>query len=150
MKYYIIVLITLLLSSCNWAKQKTKQTVNKTGEVVAKAGSEFVNGVSKGIEKTFDNEIELPDDIKNQGIELGKILITSSENATDNIVSIYFIFNNDFEKELILKVVNESGQEYGRKTELVNGKKGEAKYIDFIFDTRTNIDSKGKLIFKMN
>ena len=44
---YLLIILALTFASCNWAKQKTKETVNKTGEVVAKAGSEFVNGVSK-------------------------------------------------------------------------------------------------------
>ncbi|MDP4248106.1 MAG: hypothetical protein Q8932_19890, partial [Bacteroidota bacterium] len=60
MKYLFLVL-TLSLASCHWAKEKTKDTVNRTGEVVAKAGSEFVNGVSKGIEKTFRNEVVFSD-----------------------------------------------------------------------------------------
>lgn len=41
------------ICSCNWAKEKTKETANKTGEVVATAGSEFANGVAKGVEKHF-------------------------------------------------------------------------------------------------
>ena len=45
---YLFIILAFTFSSCNWAKQKTKETVNKTGEVVAKTGSEFVNGVSKG------------------------------------------------------------------------------------------------------
>jgi hypothetical protein len=40
-----------------------------------------------------------------------------------------------------LKVIDENGNEYGRTTLLVKGKKGEARYIDFIFDIRTNIET---------
>lgn len=46
MKKTTTILMTLLIltfatSSCNWAKDKTKKAVNKTGEIVGKTGSEF-------------------------------------------------------------------------------------------------------------
>jgi hypothetical protein len=148
MKYIFIFIATLTLTSCNWFKKKGKETVNKTGEVVAKTGSEFADGVSKGIEKTFTNEVTLSDQLKNAGLNTGKIVIVSSDSATDNIISAYLVFNKDFEKEIIIKVFDESGQEYGRAKQLVHGKKDEAGYIDFIFGKRTNIDSKGRITFE--
>ena len=63
MKYLIILSTTLFFASCNWAKQKTKDTINKTGEVVAKTGSEFADGVQKGVEKTFENEVAISADL---------------------------------------------------------------------------------------
>lgn len=65
---YIILLLTVSLCSCNWAKEKTKDTVNKTGEVVAKAGSEFADGVAKGVEKTFQNKVVVSDKLAKQGL----------------------------------------------------------------------------------
>jgi len=69
MKYLLIVLVFISFA-CNWAKEKTKNAVNKTGEVVAKTGAEFAQGVSKGIEKTFQNEVEIADPLKKQGLPL--------------------------------------------------------------------------------
>lgn len=146
MKYTICVLgAALIFSSCNWAKQTTKETVNKTGEVVAKTGSEFVNGVSKGIEQTFQNEVIMSEELKAQGLKSGKIVILGTDSSTDNILSVYFIFDKDFERNVCIKVISSEGQEYGRKTMLVKGSRNEAGYYDFVFDKRTNIDSKGKL-----
>lgn len=145
---YIIFVIAISLISCNWAKEKTKETVNKTGEVVAKTGSEFVDGISKGIEKTFQNEVIISDSLKKHGIQTGKIIINSTDSSRDNILSAYLIFNNDLNQPITIKVISNEGQEYGRVTQTITGKKGEAKYIDFIFDKRTNIDSKGKLMFE--
>ena len=56
MKNILFIMLIVSLFSCDWAKRKTKETVNKSGEIVAKTGSEFVDGISKGIEKTFQNE----------------------------------------------------------------------------------------------
>jgi len=147
MKYSFIIL-TLLFLSCNWAKQKTKETVNKAGEVAAKTGSEFVDGVAKGVEKTFQHEIVISDELKKQGIETGKIIIRNTDSATDNLLSAYIIFDKDFNKNITIKVINDEGQEYGRATQNLQGKKGEAKYVDFLFDKRTNIESRGKLLFE--
>ena len=147
MKYLLIVL-TLTFASCNWAKQKTKETVNKTGEVVAKTGSEFVNGVSKGIEKTFQNDVVFSDQLKKQGLKTGKIIIHGTDSSTDNVLTAYLIFDGDFDQDITIKVISDEGQEYGRVKQHVIGQKGDAKYFDFVFDKRTNIDSKGKLIFE--
>ena len=144
MKYLFIIFI-LAAFSCNWAKEKTRAAVNKTGEVVAKTGSEFAQGVSKGIEKTFQNDIVISDQLHRQGITTGKIIIHGTDTTTDNILTAYLIFEDNFDKNVTIKVISDAGQEYGRITQNIKGLKGEAKYIDFVFDERTNIDSKGKV-----
>ena len=53
----------VLFGACNWAKHKAKETVNKTGEVVAQTGSEFVNGVSKGIAPKLITKSTMPQKI---------------------------------------------------------------------------------------
>ena len=150
MKIIKILSISLLViaASCNWAKDKSKNAANKTGEVVAKTGSEFVDGVSKGIEKTFSNEVVISDNLKTNGLKTGKLIITSTDSTTDNILSAYLIFEKDFNKQLMIKVFDEQGLEYGRVNQLISAKAGEAKYVDFIFDKRANIDSKGKISFE--
>lgn len=45
--------VSLMLSSCDWAKDKAKGAIHKSGEIVGKAGSEFGSGVYKGVKKTF-------------------------------------------------------------------------------------------------
>lgn len=144
MRYFIILLV-LTTVSCDWAKQKTKQSVNKTGEVVGKAGSEFVNGVAKGVEKTFDSQIEISSDLKAHGLKTGKVLISSSDSATDNILTPYFIFDGNIDQPVTIKVISEDGLEYGRVTQQLTGKKGEAHYVDFVFEKRTNIDGRSKI-----
>ncbi len=144
----LFLLLALFSISCNWAKEKAKETVNKTGEIVAKTGSEFVNGVDKGVQKTFSNQLQLSDALIKAGIKTGRNNISSSDSATDNIISVYLMFENDFNQKIIVKVVDENNLEYGRVTQMVIGKKGEGKYFEFTFDKRTNIDSKGKIIFE--
>jgi hypothetical protein len=148
MKYLIILSTTLFFASCNWAKQKTKDTINKTGEVVAKTGSEFADGLQKGVEKTFENEVAISADLSKAGFQTGKIIINGTDSTTDNILTAYIIFNENIDKSIIVKVFEDAGKEYGRATYKLIGKKNESKYIDIVFDNRTNIDGKGKLVFE--
>jgi hypothetical protein len=145
---YLIFSLALITTSCNWAKQKTKETVNKTGEAIGKAGSEFANGVSKGVEKTFENEVRISEELTKQGLQTGKVVINSGDNASDNILTAYLIFNSDIDRYITIKVFTATGQEYGRVREKIKGQKGDAHYVDFIFDKRTNIDGKGTIRFE--
>jgi hypothetical protein len=145
---YLIVGLALITASCNWAERKAKETVNKTGEVVGKAGSEFADGVAKGVEKTFENDVKFSDPLTKQGLESGKIVIRSSEHHSDDIISAYLIFNKDFDQEITIKVFSPQGKEYGRVRQKVKGRKGDAFYVDFEFDGRTNIDGKGTIQFE--
>lgn len=145
---FLCVFILMIAASCNWAKDKAKDAANKTGEAVAKTGSEFADGVAKGIQKTFSNEVTVSDNLRTIGLKTGKIIIASTDTTTDNILSVYLIFDKDFNQQLSIKVFDEQGLEYGRTTQLISAKAGEAKYVDFIFDKRTNIDGKGKISFE--
>jgi hypothetical protein len=148
MRILLLLLSTGLLTSCNWFKQKAKDTVNKSGEIVAKTGSEFVDGVSKGVEKTFQNTVIFSDKLQKDGLRAGKIIINSSDTSVDNILTAYLIFENDIDENVTVKVFNENGLEYGRVSQKVKGQKGDAKYVDLVFDKRTNIDGRGKVTFE--
>jgi hypothetical protein len=148
MQLVALFLTVSLLASCNSFKEKSKNTINKAGEVVGKAGSEFADGMKKGVEKTFANPVELSADLKAKGLQTGKIIINGTDSTTDNIVSAYFIFNGDMNQAVTMKLFNDAGQEFGRVSQPVKAAKGEARYIDFIFDKRTNIDGKGKIILE--
>ena len=145
---YLIVSLALIAASCNWAKEKTKETVNKTGEVIGKAGSEFANGVSKGVEKAFENEVKISEQLTKHGLQTGKIVINSTDSTTDNILTAYLIFNDNIAREVTVKLFSPSGQEYGRAKQKIKGQKGEANYVDFVFDKITNIDGKGTILFE--
>ena len=144
----LIIITAITTSSCNWTKDKAKGAANKTGEAVAKAGSEFADGVSKGIEKSFSNDIVIADNLKSNGLKTGKVVIRSTDSTTDNILSAYLIFEKDIDQKIMVKVFDEKGLEYGRTTQSVAAKANEAKYFDFVFDKRTNINGKGKISFE--
>jgi hypothetical protein len=149
MKPKIFLMAAALLTgliSCNWAKNKTGQAINGTGEVVGKAGSEFASGIAKGVEKTFSHEIVFSPALVQAGLGAGKIVVRSQESGgNDNILSPYLIYNEAIDRDIIVKLFTEDGLEYGRVTQHIKGAKGSAGFVDVVFDARTNIDLKGKI-----
>lgn len=135
-------------AGCNseTVKEKAKNTINNTGKSLGRGTSEFFKGVKEGVDKTIACSIELSPNLKNQGVNFGKFSISESKGASDNILTVYLIFDHDFNKKISVKVFDKKGQEYGRTTAIVEGKSGQAFNSNFIFDTRTEIEAKSKFI----
>lgn len=138
----VFVIVSLLVSSCNSCS-------NKAGQKVGETLGEFTEGVGKGAETAFDIVVEPSAQLKEKGLGIGKVLL-SSDTATanqghDNKLSVYMTFDTDFESEVVIKITDAKGLEMGRSKLAVKAKKGDAGYYDFIFDKRTNIDSDSKI-----
>jgi len=137
------VLCFLFLASCS--SSDAKKNISKAGDVAGQAVGEFVSGVSSGVQKAFEMSILLPKELENKGIKFGKITVQNAKEGVDNLLVVYFIFEKDFDEMLTVKVLDRKGLEMGRSKQKVAGAKGEAKYIEFQFDKRTNIDVDCKL-----
>lgn len=146
----ILLAVAILASTvaCHRVKDGAKEAIQKTGETVGKAGTELSNGISEGMKKALESEVVLSDDLKKNGIGTGKLDFTSEKDATDNILMMYLIYNNDFNGTIRVKAFDEKGLEYGRASAMVKGKKGEAGYVDFVFDKRVNLEAKSKFIIE--
>ena len=140
-----IALLAAMILSCNWAKDKTKQTIHKGGEIAGKAGSEVADGIRQGVEESFSNLIEISPNLVSRGIHVGRILVSGTDSSTDNKVSVYMIFDSNFDGQITAKAFDKKNKEFGRtRTNVVAGA-DEAKYIDFLFDQRTNLDRGDKV-----
>ena len=146
MKKIILALATLCLAACS--SNSIKEKINKVGDVAGQTAGEFIEGASKGVQKAFDVKITPPEGLKTKGINFGKATVSSDSAGTDNLLLLYVIFNADFEGKLTAKVFDDQAQEKGRSAQTLSGKKDEAKFIEFHFDKRTNIDSKDKLVIE--
>lgn len=136
------------LSSCNWAGDKAKTVIHKSGEAVASAGSEFADGVSSGVKKSFRNELKVSNDLDDAGMSLGTFNIRSADGGQDNVLSVYVIFNKDIDRVVRVRLTNTSGEEYGRIRQQVSGKADEAGYVDFKFGPQTTIAGRGAIYFE--
>jgi hypothetical protein len=143
MKKRFIPILALIMFSCS--TDTIKEGINKAGNVAGQTAGEFIEGASKGVEKAFDVKVSMSEELKKQGLEFGKTYITSDSSSTDNLLMVYVIFHKEYSDTLKARVFDDKQLEMGRTTAIVQGKKDEAKFIEFHFDTRTNIDSKNVL-----
>lgn len=140
-----LVIITILsivaIAACNTAQDK----INAVSEKVGETGGAIVKSVSTGVEKAFDLKVELSSSLLSSGISVGKIKLSNDSSGTDNKVSVYLIFAKDYKGTLTMKAYDAKQLEMGRSKILINALKDEARFIDFSFDPRTNIDTDSKL-----
>jgi hypothetical protein len=124
-----------------------KEKINKASEKAGEAVGEVAKGVSRGVENSFEVKIEKADHPSLEAIQLGKITLGSKE-GTDNVLNVYIIFNKAFSGKLTIKVYDKNGLEMGRTSQEITGKKEDARFVEFNFDKRTNIDSDSKIIME--
>lgn len=142
MKVVFLLFSCILFASCNG--DNVNEKIQKVSVKAGQAVSEVAKGVSKGVKSSYGVTITKKDSNALKTIDIGKVIL-KSKDGTDNMLSIYFIFNKDFSRKLLIKAYDNKGLEMGRSGLLVKGKKDEARFIDFIFDKRTNIDNDSKI-----
>ncbi len=138
----------LFLGACNWTKEKARETIHKSGEIVGKAGSEAADGIRKGVQESFANLVELSPAFQRKGLTVGRVMVSGTDSSTDNIVSVYLIFDSSYAGKITARAVDENNLEFGRAGLSVNVASGVAQYMDFVFDRRTNIDRGDKIFLE--
>lgn len=145
-KIFLLFGVVSVLLSCDRIKEGTKNTINESGEKVGKSATEFFEGVSEGVEQTLRCEIEFSKELTDQGISFGNYSIeNSTKGGSKNRLTAYVIFEKEFSDTIFVKAFNKENLEIGRVSEVIEGKSGEAKYVDFDFDKRTYIGVKSKI-----
>lgn len=140
----ISVFLLSIMAACSSGSIKEK--INETGAATGEAIGEFSTGVSSGVEKALEVNLELNESLTSKGITFGKQTISNDPTGgEDNLLIVYLIFEKDFTGSMLAKVYDNKGQEMGRVKIDVQGKKDEAKFVEFHFDKRTNIDSDSKI-----
>ena len=146
MKQLLPLLILFALCSCSGSSVKEK--INGAGDAAGQTAGEFFKGVGKGIDEVMELNITSPPYIAQRGLEFSQATLNSNGEGTDNVLNVYVIFKKDYKGNLLSKVFDNKGREAGRATVDLEGKAGEAKYIDFEFDKRTNIDTDYKIVIE--
>lgn len=135
--------VTLSLVGCSGST--VKDGINKAGDVAGQAAGEFVEGTAHGLEKSFELAPTLSPELMQKGLALGSYDVASDSAGNDNILTLYVIFNEAFTGPLTCKIYDHKQLEMGRARVEAAGAKGEAKYVEFAFDPRANIDSDTKV-----
>jgi hypothetical protein len=149
MRHIIPILAVLILAvSCSRIKERAKETINKSGETVGKTATEFFEGFSEGIDKTLQCEISLSQSLLDKGLKTGKFAVENAGEGINNQLTVYLIFDKDFKSPVTAKAFDKNGLEIGRTQIDMEKKAGEAGYFDFVFDKRSRIEVKSKIILE--
>jgi hypothetical protein len=140
--------LLVLFGACDRVKQTAKDTINKTGETVGNATTEFADGVSEGLDKTYQSILKLSPQLQEQGVRTGKFSVAGTDSSQNNVLTVYLIFAKPFDKEVLVRVLDRNGLEYGRAKLHVAGTPGDAGYYDFVFNKRTQLESKSQFILE--
>ncbi len=145
----LVVWFICLFTSCDRIKEKTKSTISKGGEKVGEGASEFIGGISEGVDKSLGCKVVLSKTLLSKGVQTGVFRIeNSSETSNNNTLSLYLIFDKDFDDKLFAKAFNKKGLEIGRVSLVIKSQKGEAGYYDFVFDPKTDIAAKSSIVIE--
>lgn len=104
MKKLIVLFVAIItIAAYTEIKEQTKKAINKSGEVVSKTATEFVEGISEGVDKTLQCELSLAQALTDKGLKTSAHSIQSSREASDNKLQLYLIFSQNFNTPLTLK-----------------------------------------------
>jgi hypothetical protein len=145
LKQTIIILIAVsTLTACNRAKDAAKEVINQTGETVGKGSTEFARGVAEGVDQTLQCNVQIGKKLQEEGLDHGKFRV----DFHGNVLTSYLIFNKEFKNDIVVKVFDEKGEEYGRTRKAIQGKKGDAGYFTFDFDSLVRIETKSRFVME--
>jgi hypothetical protein len=126
-------------------KETANKAINKSGQLAGEAAGELASGLGEGVENAFELSASVSDGLRGNGLSTGKTLLSSTAEGSDNLLSVYVVFEKDFNGTVVAKVFDGKNLEMGRCAATVAGKQNEARYVDFTFDKRTNIDHDSKV-----
>jgi len=121
------------------------QAIESGAETAGKAAGTIAQHVGSGVEQAFELKPDLSPRLSNAGVQLGKTLIGSEGEGTDNKLSVYFIATRKLNLQISARVSDVKGQETGRTNSMLQLDSGQARYLDFLFDKYTNMDSDSRI-----
>ncbi|MEH1006604.1 hypothetical protein VDP25_02585 [Winogradskyella sp. ECml5-4] len=93
-------------------------------------------------------KIILSNDLQKNGIKTGAYVIDSQSSSNKNKLTLYIMFDTDFNKEVIAKAYNKSELEIGRAKTTIQGQEGDAGYYTFLFNKQTDIGFRNTIIIE--
>ncbi len=142
----ITLVIFAIIYSCS--SDGIKEKINKTGDAAGQVLGEFASGMSSGVEKAVQPKIEISDKFKDKGIAFGKMTISSDTVSNENVLIAYIIFNVKYQGDIMAKVFDNKNAEMGRAKINIVGDKDDAKFFEFHFDRRTDIDNDSRIVIE--
>ncbi|MBL7923414.1 MAG: hypothetical protein JNL88_04360 [Bacteroidia bacterium] len=143
--HYFKVILLFFVVACSG--EAVKEKINQAGDVAGQTVGEFASGVKGGVEKAFEINITLSDGLKQQGLSLGKVSLKDS-SGNDHVLTVYTIFGKAFNGAVTAKAFDHKDSEMGRVKLEISALKDEARFLEFRFDPRTNIDTDSRIVLE--
>lgn len=144
----LLLLSALLLTACGRMAEGTKDALNKGGEFAGSAATEVVEGVTSGVEKSWSIDVALSDELKAQGLSIGKTQVEADSAGVDNQLIVYIGTDKAFSGALSAVATDEEGREMGRSGLQIDLAAGNADYFTFKFQARTDLERKSRVVLR--
>jgi len=148
MRASAVIVLVIGLSSCDWAGEKTKNALNKGGELAGSAATEVIEGVTTGVEETWSVEVRLSEGLKAQGLAIGRTQVESDSADRDNRLIIYLSAKSSISDTLTATAFDQEGVEMGRAHLLLHLPASSADYHTFVFQSRTDLERKSRVVIE--
>jgi hypothetical protein len=144
----LVAVLVLLLASCDWAGNKTKQALNKGGELAGTAATEVLEGVTTGVERTWKVDVQLSEDLVQRGMVLGKTQVVSDEQGNDNRLFLYLSTEIGLRDTLSAIAYDQEGLEMGRTRFVIDAAPNSGDHYELRFQERTDLERKARVLIR--
>lgn len=141
----LLLCAILLLGGCDWAGKKTKQALNKGGELAGSAATEVIEGVTTGVERTWKVDVRLSSDLQDRGLILGKTQVMGDEQGRDNRLVVYLSTEQGLSDTLSAIAFDKDGLEMGRTQLVLEAAANTGDHYELQFQERTDLERKSRV-----
>lgn len=141
----VILASAVLLSACNWAGEKTRDVLNKGGELAGSAATEVIEGVATGVEDTWSVDVRVSEELEAQGLTLGKTSLESDSAGRTNTLILYLSSERSITDTLTAVAYDQAGAEMGRTTFPLIVPAGSGDFHLLRFQAYTDLERKGRV-----
>lgn len=132
MRKHSTALLALLLAALGCSGEGKAK---KAGQAVGETVTDFAKGVSTGIDKRLEVEVDLSTRVS--GLGLSKTIAKAAGiDSHQKGITVYLLSSKPVAGSLIAKALNAEGTEIGRSTVDIDFAEDDAQYITFPFDAQ--------------
>lgn len=137
-----------LLCSCDWAGRKSKEALNKGGELAGTAATEVIEGVTTGVERTWKVDVELSSELLERGLILGTTQVESDAQGRDNRLILYLSTERGLVDTLSAIAYDKDGLEMGRTRLALDAAPNSGDHYTLQFQERTDLARKTRVFIR--
>ncbi len=134
-------LLLISLVGCDRVKHSAKETLRTTSETVGQSATVVADGLATGAQREAA-QTGLSAALQARGLRLGKSFVAGDDSvrAGRPQLSLYVIFERAFRDTVRVRLLDNSGVEYGRSRVLLQGRAEEARPFPVRFDPHTHFE----------